>query len=911
MRGKLATPHSQPIETCFEATASTPEGLSSAEAEHRLAVDGPNTLPTAQARGPWRRFFCQFHNILIYVLLGAALVTAALAHWVDTAVIVAVVLVNATIGYVQEGKAEAAMSAIRDLLAPRAAVLRDGRRQSVDAAAIVNGDIVLLEAGDSVPADLRVIDLRNVRVDEAILTGESVPVEKSLKLAASHSALGDRACMLFSGTMIATGTARGLVVATGRATEIGRISGLLQAVETLTTPLVRQMNVFARWLTAFILLISAGLLAFGYFATQQPFEELFMIIVGLAVAAIPEGLPAVLTITLAVGVQAMARRNAIIRRLPAIETIGSVSVVCTDKTGTLTRNEMAITRVALADTLLHVEADGYRPEGHVLDGHGVRAPVCLTLADIALVAGLCNDAELHEVEQGWRVEGDPMEGALRVLAAKIAAASDNSSQNGLPANWQRLDVVPFDSAHRYMAVLCRGPEQRTVVLVKGAPEAVIAMCVGQRTSTGASTTLDEAYWNGAIEALAEQGQRVIALAIREDHCEPDSLNVRDFSGQLTLLGLVGLIDPPRSEAIEAVAECRRAGVQVKMITGDHAATARAIAKQVGLGNPERVLTGRDLDQMDDVALAETVANVDIFARTSPEHKLRLVEALQGRGLTVAMTGDGVNDSPALKRADIGIAMGLKGSEAAKQSAELVLADDNFASIVAAIREGRRVYDNIQKVISWTLPTNAGEAMTIIAALLASLSLPITAVQILWVNLITAATLGIALAFEPIEAGTMQRPPRARNQPLLTGGLIWHIVLVSILFLAAVFGVYTYAIDKGHPDELARTMAMNTLVVLEIFHLFFIRNIYGTSFTWRAARGTPVIWACIAIVTTAQFAITYLPSMQAVFGTRAVPLVDGLTIVAVGALFFMLLEAEKQMRLAFVSSYRPDINRIDR
>jgi magnesium-transporting ATPase (P-type) len=904
---ELPDPHSQTIACCLEITASTPTGLSDAEAARRLAAHGSNLLPQAAPKNPLRRFAAQFHNVLIYVLLGAAVMTAMLGHWIDTGVIVAVVLVNAIIGFLQERKAEAAMAAIRDLLAPRANVVRDGRRRTVDAADLVVGDHVFLESGDRVPADVRLLEVRALRVDEAILTGESVSVQKNLDTVPTSATLAERTCMAFSGTMVTTGTARGLVIATGASSEIGKISGLLQTVERLTTPLVRQMDVFARWLTAFILLIAGLLLLYGYVVGHLPFAELFMLVVGLSVAAIPEGLPAVLTITLAVGVQTMARRQAIVRYLPAIETIGSVSVVCTDKTGTLTRNEMVVTRVAMADVVLVVEGEGYTPTGRILDAHGTRVHSSPTLEEIGRVAGLCNDAELRGSGGAWRFEGDPMEGALVALAAKVAGTTEAPH-----AQWQRLDAIPFDPVHRYMAVLNRAPDGRTCVFVKGAPEAVLPMCRIQRLSDGSTTPIDDAYWADTIEALASQGQRVIALATFCRHesgglsagdLTPENLSSDDWSRHLTLLGLVGLIDPPRSEAIEAVAECRSAGIRVKMITGDHGATARAIAERIGLENFDRVLTGKDLDELSDAALSELVTQVDVFARTSPSHKLRLVEALQSRGLTVAMTGDGVNDAPALKRADIGIAMGCKGTEAAKEAAELVLADDNFASIVAAIREGRTVYDNIIKVISWTLPTNAGEALTIIAALMASFALPITAIQILWVNLITAVTLGIALAFEPTEKGTMTRPPRQRNQPLLTGSLVWHIVLVSMLFLCAVFGIYTYAVEKGHSVELARTMAMNTLVVLEIFHLFFIRNVYGSSINKGAIKGTPVIWACVVVVTAAQFLITYIPFMQGVFSTRSVPFLDGLIIVMTGVVFFALIEIEKQIRLSFRPALR--------
>jgi calcium-translocating P-type ATPase len=865
----ITNPHAVFAADCLVSLAATPDGLTAPEAARRLAEHGPNRLPPVQSSGPVVRFLRQFHHVLIYVLIGAALVTGALQHWVDTGVILAVVLANAVIGFIQEGKAEAAMAAIRNMLAPKAAVLRDGLRVSVDGADLVPGDIVLLEAGDKVPADLRVIEARGLAAQEAILTGESVPVEKGQTPVAADVALGDRRSMLWSGTLVTQGTARGLVVSTGQATEIGRIGGLLAGVEQLTTPLVAQIDHFTRWLSFLILLLAALLLAWGYFVVHMPFSDLFMAVVGVAVAAIPEGLPAVMTITLAIGVQAMARRNAIVRRLPAIEAIGSVSVICTDKTGTLTRNEMVVTVAQTASGTFAIAGEGYAPEGAITPAGD--------LGRLALAAALCNDARLYLKDGVWAVEGDPMEGALLAFAGK--AGGDRSAQ--------RLDAIPFDSRHRFMAVLSKGATGR-LIHVKGAPERVLRMCA----------ELDQAHWHKLAETLAKRGLRVLAFAQRAE--TGDQIDPKALEGGLTFLGLVGLIDPPRPEAIAAVAECRAAGIRVKMITGDHAGTAAAIGAQIGLDNTHRVLTGADLDKLDDAQLAQEVADVDIFARTSPEHKLRLVSALQAHGLSVAMTGDGVNDAPALKRADAGIAMGLKGSEAAKEAADLVLADDNFASIAAAVREGRTVYDNLKKVISWTLPTNAGESMVIVLALMLGLALPVTAVQILWVNLITGITLGLALAFEPTEAGTMARPPRPRNAPILSGGLVWHVVLVATLFMAAVFGVFTYAIDKGYSLALAQTMAMNTLVVLEIFHLFFIRNIHSTSLTWAAARGTKVVWTVVIAITAAQFSVTYLAPIQGVLGTAPVPVFDGLLIVGIGAVFFALIEIEKQIRLGLRS-----------
>jgi magnesium-transporting ATPase (P-type) len=871
---------------------STTDGLSAAEAETRLAQYGPNRLPEAPQRSAFKRFLGQFHNILIYVLLGSAVITAMLGHWVDTGVILAVVVANAIIGFIQEGKAEKAMDAIRHMLAPRANVLRDGERHSIAGEELVPGDLVLLEAGDKVPADLRLLTTYGMAVQEAILTGESVPVEKHINPSAVDAPLGDRSCMAFSGTLVTAGQGKGIIVATGSHTEIGRISGLLSEVETLTTPLVGQMDVFAKWLTILILLIAGLLLGYGYFVGHHDFTEMFMAVVGLSVAAIPEGLPAVLTITLAIGVQAMARRNAIVRRLPAIETLGSVSVICTDKTGTLTRNEMMVASVLSYRHLFALEGDGYMPEGALkLEDTQVSPSEHPILEELARAALLCNDAALREHNGVWRVEGDPMEGALLAFAGKMAV--DIRAERAV---WTRTDAIPFDAKHRFMATLNHDHERHAFMFVKGAPERILAMCCDQRSADGATTALDTEYWSAQAETIAALGQRVLAFAVKSVKPESTVLEASDVEGSLTLLGMVGMMDPPRPEAIAAVAECGEAGIRVKMITGDHSKTAAAIGRQIGLQNPERVLTGSDLDGMDDTAMQSAVLDCDIFARTSPEHKLRLVMALQAHGMTVAMTGDGVNDAPALKRANAGIAMGMKGTEAAKEAAELVLADDNFASIAAAVREGRTVYDNIKKVISWTLPTNAGEAMTIIVALLAGMTLPITPIQILWINLITAVTLGIALAFEPTEERTMHRPPRPRHEPLLSGGLVWHILLVSLLFLCGVFGMYHYALDRGYSLDLARTIALNTLVVMEIFHLFFIRNIYGTSLTWKTVRGTRMVWAVVIVIAVAQFAITYLPPLQTMFATESVPFWDGLLIVGVGVALFAIIETEKQLRL---------------
>ncbi len=876
----------------LQALQTTVEGLSENEAAERLSRFGRNCLPSTKKRSALLRFAVHFHNILIYVLLISAVVTAFLGHWVDTVVILAVVIANAAIGFIQEGKAENALRAISQMLAPKASVLRNGERRTLEGELLVPGDIVLLEAGDRVPADLRLLDVHGLAVQEALVTGESVPTQKHSEPVAADAPVGDRACLAFSGTLVTAGQAKGLVTGTAADTEIGRISHLLGQVETLTTPLVRQISQFSRWLTIVILTLALLLLVYGYFAQHHNFVEIIMAVVGLSVAAIPEGLPAVLTITLAVGVQSMARRQLIVRRLPALETLGSVSVICTDKTGTLTRNEMMVASVLTGQRIFTVTGNGYGPDGAIqYEGRNPAPSEENLIIEIARAAALCNDAVLLKHHGIWIVEGDPMEGALLSFSAKSGLHFQQER-----ARWTRKNSIPFDASHCFMATLHRGNQDHDYIFVKGAPEKILRMCSQQRTADGCAEPVDRHYWLTQAESIAASGQRVLALAMRTVEPSYTTLQHADVNGGLTLLGTVGLIDPPRTEAITSVAECHAAGIIVKIITGDHPRTASAIGQQIGLKNYAKVLTGPDIEKMSDDELKEAVMTCDIFARTSPEHKLRLVMALQSHGMTVAMTGDGVNDAPALKRADVGVAMGHKGSEAAREAAELVLADDNFSSIVAAIREGRTVYDNIKKVISWTLPTNAGESMTVMIALLAGFTLPVTPIQILWVNLVTGITLGLALAFEPTEKNTMRRPPRPSNEILLSPQLVWHLVLVSFLFLAGVYGIYFYAIDRGSSIELARTLSMNTLVVMEIFHLFFVRNMHGTSLTWKAARGTRVVWLTVVLVTGVQLLVTYFPPLQAVFQTQAVGITDGLLVIGIGLVLLLVVETEKQLRL---------------
>lgn len=755
--GGRADWYSQSANQVCAALRTSPLGLSASEAKDRLACVGPNSLPQAKRRSAVQRLLAQFKNILILVLLAAAVITVILGHAVDAAVIVGVVLINAVVGFVQEGRAEKALNAIRDMLTSRASVIRDGVRTIVAVEQLVPGDVVVLEAGDRVPADIRLLRARNLHIDEAALTGESVPVEKGPQPVGAAAALADRSSMSYSGTLVTTGQAHGIVVATGSATELGRISALLTEVETLVTPLVRQMNAFAQRLTGGILAASAALFAFGVLVRAYAPADMFLAVVGVAVAAIPEGLPAVMTITLAIGVQRMARRSAIIRHLPAVETLGSVSIICSDKTGTLTKNEMTVRTAVVDHRLYDVGGVGYAPQGGFCSaGTEVHPETEPLLLELARGAGLCNDSRLHQIERAWKVDGDPMEGALLALALKAGLDIEVEGKR-----LHRTDAIPFDAKHRFMATLHHDHTGSAKVYVKGAPERILSMCDLQR-APGHDVPLDAEYWYSSIEALAAQGQRVLAVATRNTGNSHTELRFQDVEQGLTMLGLVGMIDPPREEAIAAVAECRTAGIRAKMITGDHAVTARAIAAQIGFENIYATLTGPEIERLTEQELRRAAVDVDVFARAAPEHKLRLVKALQAEGHVVAMTGDGVNDAPALKRADVGVAMGRKGTEAAKEAAEMVLADDNFASIVAAVREGRTVYDNLKKTIAWTLPTNGGESLAIVGAILFGLTLPLTAVQILWINMVTSVTLGLTLAFEPTEPDAMRRPPRARR-----------------------------------------------------------------------------------------------------------------------------------------------------
>lgn len=860
---------------------TTKEGLSDAEYENRLNQYGLNKLPEGKTQSPIVRFLLQFHNVLIYVLMAAAVVTALLDHWIDTWVIIAVILVNAIIGFVQEGKAEKALESIKNMLSLHATVVRNGQRKDIDAEKLVPGDIIVLNSGDKVPADVRLISTRNFRVEESALTGESVAVEKNTDPVDENSVPGDQICMAFSGTSVVYGVAQAVVVETGSSTELGKIKQMMSDVEKITTPLLRQIDDFGKILSMIILGVTGLFFAIGYFFRDYSLDELFLAVISLAVAAIPEGLPAIMTITLAVGVQAMARRNAIIRKLPSVETLGSVAVICSDKTGTLTRNEMTATAVITADSEYTVEGAGYAPSGKInKDDEAVEVSDEPLLEQIIKTVKLCNEAQIKEQDSEWILNGDPTEGALITLAHK-AGFEDYTSD--------RIDHIPFESDHKYMATLNRGNEVK-YIHVKGAPEILLSLCNKQRSTNG-DTEIDKEYWEKAMEKQAEQGRRLIAAAIKETGNDTTSVDHEDIQSGLTFLGVIGIIDPPRDEAIESIRICKEAGIRVKMITGDHLTTARAIGKEIGIGDGEHAISGAEIENMSDDELRKAAIENDVFARTSPEHKLRLVKALQAENLICAMTGDGVNDAPALKRADVGIAMGIKGTEVTKDASEMVLADDNFASIANAVEEGRTIYDNLRKAILFILPTNGAESLVIMAAVIMGIVMPITPVQILWVNMVTAVTLALALSFEPTEPGVMKRPPRKRGAPILSLYFMWRVIFVSILIGGLTLTLYYWLKNNGYELETARTIAVNTLVAGQLFYLFNCRKMHEPSMG-AGFFGNKYAFYAAFILIGLQLLFTYAPFMHSWFGTYPIKPQYWIYPLLSGVFVFFVVELEK-------------------
>ncbi len=877
--------HSMPIAEVKEKLFTDPvTGLSYEEVGKRTETYGKNEIPQGKKQSELKRFLLQFHNLLIYILLIAASITALMDHWIDTWVILLVVVVNAIIGYIQEGKAEKALAGIRNMLSPHALVIREGRQKEIDAKDLVPGDVVQLKSGDKIPADVRIIESKDFQVEESPLTGEAEAVEKSPAPVKESALLGDRTGMGFSGTTVVYGKARAVVVETGAATEIGKISKMMSNVQVITTPLLQQIEEFSKWLSFAILAITGGFFAFGYFFREYSVAELFLASIGLVVAAIPEGLPAILTITLAIGVQKMARKKAIIRKLPSVETLGAVNVICSDKTGTLTRNEMTARTVVTAENTYTVEGTGYEPRGDIF----VAGEKCEVAKDRVLTRFMqclraCNNAEISQSEDGrWEITGAPTEAAL--LSLTIKAGFENFKP-------ELLDSIPFESEHKFTATLNRVEDEK-MVFMAGAPERLLEKCSWQYTSAGI-TEIDRNYWAAKTEATASKGQRILGAAFRPATPEENGINLPFEKPEFIFLGITGIIDPPRAEVLEAIRECRSAGVKVKMITGDHAFTARAIGREIGLEESDHTLTGQEIEQMNDEELRKKVLDHNIYARTTPEHKLRLVKALQANGLLCAMTGDGVNDAPALKKANIGIAMGIKGTEVTKDASEMVLADDNFATIVSAIREGRTVYDNIKKALYFILPTNGAESLVLMAAVIMGITMPITPAQILWVNMVTAVTLALSISFEPMERKVMKRPPRKAAQPILGKQFVWRIIFVSFLIATFTLQIFNYMIDLGLEEPAARTVAVNTLVFSQLFYLFNCRRMKGPAIGTGFFRNKYVFYAAIILIFLQLFFV-YTPFMNRFFETEDLALQYWGYPVAVGFLVFVIVEIEKYL-----------------
>jgi Ca2+-transporting ATPase len=851
---------------------SPTQGLSSEEVRRRQSKYGLNAIPKKKQKTPLELFLQQFTQPLVVILLIATVITALLQEWVDSSVIFGVVFVNAVIGFIQESKALKAIEALAKSVASEATVIRDGEKRRIPSVELTIGDVVLLQSGDKVPADLRLVQVRELQVDESSLTGESVPVIKQTDALDADTVLGDRSNMAYSSTLVTYGTGVGVVVAIGRNTEIGKINEMIAEADVLETPLTQSIARFSKVLLYVILSLAALTFVVGLVRGER-WVDMFMAAVALAVAAIPEGLPAAVTITLAIGVARMAKRNAIIRKLPAVETLGSASVICSDKTGTLTQNQMTVQKIYAGSKLYSVTGVGYEPSGQFMHGEqAISATENQALKETLICGLLCNDSNLIFVDGQWKIEGDPTEGAL-IVSAQKAGFTRKTLLSHLP----RVDTIPFESAYQYMATLHARQEMNdTVVYVKGSVERLLERAQSALSDTGELATLDAKRILQQADTLASQGLRVLAFAYKIFDRSKTTLSHADISDGLIFLGLQAMIDPPRPEAIEAVAACQSAGIRVKMITGDHELTALAIAQRLGIASPQAtmdsVINGKTLTTLPEEQLPEVVEKTSVFARVAPGDKLRLVKALQKKGYIVAMTGDGVNDAPSLKQANIGIAMGIAGTDVAKETADMILTDDNFATIEAAVEEGRNVYDNLVKFITWTLPTNFGEGLVILASVVAGLTLPILPVQLLWINMTTAILLGLMLAFEPKEPGIMNRPPREPNEPILTTSLVVRIIIVGTLLCVGALLFFELALQNGRTDAEARTIAVNIFVLGELFYLFNCRSLRYSMFK-IGLFSNPLIWLGVSGMLALQVLYTYLPFMNVAFQSAPLTLAD--------------------------------------
>jgi len=893
--GETLAPWAAQPQEVIAALGTSQSGLTSTDAASRLREYGPNRLETA-ARKPWYvKLWHHASDILILMLIGAAILKAIMGDWIDFSVILAVIVINIAIGLIQEGKAEAALDAIKGMLSSTATTLRDGAWVEVDAETLVPGDIIRVRPGDRVPADARLIESTNLQVEESALTGESVASVKSAASVSPDANVGDRTSMLFSSTLVVAGTGLAVVTATGSRTEIGHIQEMIAEAEHIDTPLTKAMAAFGRKLAILVLVLAAVMVLIGLFLHNRTGGDLISTTIGFAVAAIPEGLPAMVTITLALGVQAMARRNAISRHMTSVETIGSVSTICSDKTGTLTQNEMTVREVITRHGTYLVTGNGYSPEGEIeYYGDHSQAGQTRDIRALGKVMELCNDAQLtREAETPggsggrWKLVGEPTEGAVYVFGRKSGVDT---------TGWKRVAEIPFDSATKYMATISEDPDGDRWIMVKGALDSVARRCTTQLAADGRTLEpFDADFWNAQMDFLASQGLRVLAGAHHDIEDHIDSFDSDGPTG-MTMVGIVGIVDPPRPEAIAAIAEARNAGIAVTMITGDHVGTAKAIASEMGItdSTDAPTLTGAQLEAMSDTELRNVVRDVHVYARTSPEHKIRIVRALQSHGEVVAMTGDGVNDAPALTQADVGVAMGIKGTEATKEAADIVLADDNFATIERAVAEGRRIYDNIRKAILFMLPTNGAQALVLLTAtLLGWALLPLAPVQVLWVNMVTSVTLSLPLATEIAEPDVMNRPPRDPKTPLLTRDFLIRVLLVSLLIGGATMLMFWLGMNRfGMALPQAQGLAVTMLTLGQIAYLFNCRFLGRSSLTPRVFQGNRTIWYAIGALLGLTMLFLYVPFMQNIFRVAPIGLTEWMWCLALAALIFLLVEGLK-------------------
>lgn len=868
------------------------EGLPEDEAARRIARYGPNEVPAEERARPIAILLRQVKSPLIYILLAAAAAALALGKYVDAGVILVVVVLNSVVGFVQEYKAEQAMRALAEALAPRARVLRAGAEREIDARMVVPGDVILLESGVKVSADLRLLRAFDLQVDESILTGESVPVAKRLEVIHDPGApLGDRANMAFTGTGIARGRGAGVAVATGMQTVFGQISAQVRGVGEVESPLQLRLDRFARLIAGLVLAVTAVVFGLGL-GLGENLSDILLTAVATAVATVPEGLPVTITVALAVGVWRMAQRNAIVRKLPAVETLGSCTVICSDKTGTLTKNEMTVTSIYAGGRTYRVTGSGYAPMGEILtDGQRVELPEHPELELTLRIGMLANESSVYQEDGRYRPDGDPTEVALLVAAMK-GGLHDELERDAYPL----LDEIPFESDRQYMATL-HDHKGRRLVFVKGAPERVLEMCDAMLAGEAMVTVpLDRASVLQESHRLASQGLRVLAMACKTAAPGAEEVDHRDVESGLTFAGLQGMIDPPRPEAIDAVARCRDAGIRVVMITGDHKVTAEAIARRMGIvgGRAARAIDGRELEAMDDDQLLARVEEVSVYARAAPHHKLRIVRQLRGHGEVVAVTGDGVNDAPALKQADIGVAMGITGTDVAKEASDMVLADDNFATIYAAVEEGRVVFDNIRKVVMFLIPTGLGLVLTVITSIALRLPLPFLPAQAIWINLVTNGLQDVAMAFEPAEENVGRRPPRNPREGLLTRPMVERTILVGLVLLAGTLGAFVWQLLSGAPVEYARTVAVTTMVLFQNFHIFNSR-----SFTRSAFRMNPLsnrfLFASIVAALGLQVLALYWGPLQFILGLEPLAPQSWLVIVGIAASVVATVEVDKAVK----------------